>query len=222
MADDDNDSLTFWNAILIAIVTVVAALVAWRASVSGDAAGDNDYDGLRAVVNVQEVRTLGTVEAYTHAQAYANYRRYDETVNTLEEELEEATGKEAADLARRQSEASVLVDAKLKMFPNKFMERSAQTDANQYNAQREIGEYMANQARTREMAPESYFKDAEAMRAKTEKLLMGVVILSLSLVCLTLVEAFEGGTRKVSFLLGLLLAIAGTAFSVMMEVAKYE
>jgi hypothetical protein len=220
MADDDR--LNFWNAILIALVTVLAALVAWRASVAGDAAGDNDYDGLRSLVSVQEVQTLGTVEAYVHSQAYANYRRYDETATTLDEELEEASGKEAVDLRRKKREAEVLVDAKLKMFPNKFIERQAKSDQSSYNARREIGQYVANQSRTRDLAPDPHFAAAEAYRTKTERLLLGVVFLTLSLVCLTLVEAFEGGARKASFVLGLLLGLGGMAFSIAMELAKYE
>ncbi len=40
--------------------------------------------------------------------------------------------------------------------------------------------------------------------------------------CLTLVEAFEGGTRKASFVLGLLLGLGGMAFSIATEIAKYE
>jgi len=76
-----HDRLLFTNAILIAFITVFAALVAWRASVAGDATGDADYDGLKAVVASEEVHTLATVEALVHAQAYANYRRYSGTVD---------------------------------------------------------------------------------------------------------------------------------------------
>jgi|JI10StandDraft_1071094.scaffolds.fasta_scaffold334492_2 hypothetical protein len=218
---DNDDRLNFWNAILIAIVTVCAALVAWRASISEDAAGDNDYDGLRAVVNVQEATTLGTVEAFVHAQAYANYRRYDEVSTTLAEEEEEASGREATELARKRNDAEVMVDAKLKMFPNKFMERDGKSGQSSYNTRREIGQYVASLSRTKDMQATEHFADAEQSRTKTEKLLLGVVILTFSLVFLTLVEAFEGGARKVCFAAGLLLAIAGIGFSVAMEVAKH-
>ena len=218
---DNDDRLNFWNAILIAIVTVCAALVAWRASIAEDAAGDNDYDGLRAVVNVQEATTLGTVEAFVHAQAYANYRRYDEVSTTLAEEEEEASGREATELARKRRDAEVMVDAKLKMFPNKFMERDGKSGQSSYNTRREIGQYVASLSRTKDMQAAEHFEDAEHSRTKTEKLLLGVVILTFSLVFLTLVEAFEGGARKACFAAGLLLAIAGIGFSVATEVAKH-
>lgn len=218
---DHDERLDFWNAILIAIVTVCAALVAWRASISGDAAGDNDYDGLRAVVNMQEASTLGTVEAFVHAQAYANYRRYSEMATTLSEEEEEASGPEATELGRKRHDADVMVDAKLKMFPNKFMERDGKSSQSSYNTSREIGQFVASQSRTKDMQSDEHFLDSERFRTKTEKLLLGVVILTFSLVFLTLVEAFEGGARKVCFGIGLLLAIAGVGFSLAMEVARH-
>jgi hypothetical protein len=207
---------------LIAFITVFAALVAWRASVAGDATGDADYDGLKAVVASEEVHTLATVEALVHAQAYANYRRYAGTVDALDEELEVASGSEAADLQRKRREADILVDTKLRMFPNKFIERSNKSGDSIYNTRREVGQYVANKKRTRDLTSEDDFKAAEAYRGKTEKLLWGVVLLTLSLVCFTLVEALEGAAAKMAFGGGLLLGIAGVTYSIAMELAKYE
>lgn len=219
---DGDSKLIFANAILIAIITVIAALVAWRASVSDDATGDADYDGLKAVVSAEEVRTLGTVEALTHAQAYANYRRYDETVAAIDYDLESATGKEAADLQRKRREADVLVDAKLRMFPNKYLQRTGKDGESSYDAKREVGQFVSNQARSRDLISDDDFKSAEAYRSKTNKLLFGVLILTVSLVFLTLVEAFEGPIQLASFGIGLLLGLGGIAYSIAMEVAKYE
>ena len=215
--DEATDKLVFLNAILIATFTVLAALVAWRASVAGDATGDYDYDGLRAVVASEEVRTLGTVEALVHAQAFANYRRYDETVAALDEEIEEADPSQAAELKRKRREADVLVEAKLRMFPNAFLERSGH-----YDTQREVGQYVANKKRTRDIAPDAHFRAAEAYRGKTERLLWGVVWLTLSLVCFTLVETLEGVARKLAFGSGLLLGLAGAIYAIALEMARYE
>jgi len=216
--EESGSKLNFWNAILIGIVTVVAALVAWRASVAGDASGDADYDGLRSVVNMQESTTLGTVEAYAHAQAYANYRRYAESAATLEEQLEETPGN--VELQKRLKETEVLVDSKLSMFPNKLIERSKEGGGS-YNAGREVAQHVASEARTKDTTSEEHFQEAEVARTKTEKLLLGVVILTLSLGCLTLVEALEGAAQRASFGAGLLLALAGTVYSVAMEVTKH-
>lgn len=216
MSDQDGkDPIEHWTAILIAIVTVIAAVVAWRASVAADGAGDEDYDGLRAVVNIQEVKTLGTVEAYQHAQAYANFRRYSEISYNVDQELKSAAGEKKKELKQQKSEADALVDSKLEMFPNKFMDREGK-----YHADSEIGELVANEAKTRDLEPEPHFAAAEVLRAKAENLLMGVVFMTLSLVCLTLVESLEGGGRKAMLMLGILLGAAGMAYSLMVEMGK--
>ena len=49
-------------AILIAIVTVLAALVSWRSSVAQDGAGDEALAGERAVLNVEETRAPNYVK----------------------------------------------------------------------------------------------------------------------------------------------------------------
>lgn len=216
MADqEEKDPIEHWTAILIAIVTVIAAVVAWRASVAADAAGDEDYDGVKAVINIQEVKSLSTVEAYQHAQAYANYRRYAETSADLEEAMKTAPANRKKELGEQKSEADALVDSKLKMFPNKFMDRK-----DRYHADSEIGELVANQAKIRDLDPVPHFENAEVQRTKAENLLLGVVFMTLGLVCLTLVETLEGGGRKGMLVLGILLSLGGSLFAFMVEGGK--
>ena len=46
-------------AVLIALVTVIGAVVVWRASVIEDASGDADFAGLRASINAEELKGDG-------------------------------------------------------------------------------------------------------------------------------------------------------------------
>src|SRR5258705_4820358 len=62
-------------AILIAVVTVIGALVAWRSSVADDGAGDADFAGLRASVRAGGTRALNHVHAYENYGSYTNHRR---------------------------------------------------------------------------------------------------------------------------------------------------
>lgn len=62
-------------AILIAIATVASAIVAWRASVADDGAGDADFAGHRATLNLEAARALSAVDAYENYRAYTLYRR---------------------------------------------------------------------------------------------------------------------------------------------------
>jgi len=205
MAEDQEkkDPIEFWNAILIALVTVIAALVAWRASVSADGAGDADYAGLNAVVNREKTDTLAAVESAEHARAFAAYRRYRQTAEIL------APGEKANKVA---AEADALADAKLTLFPNKYMEREGT-----YRIEREMGTIRSNEARTKDLDPADDFEDADKLRDKTEKLLYGVVYLTFSLICLTLVEAFQGGARLMFLGGGVLIGIAATVYAGVVE-----
>ncbi|HZY40479.1 MAG TPA: hypothetical protein VFF59_00605, partial [Anaerolineae bacterium] len=72
---DSNDRFTTLVAIMIALVALIGAVVAWRASVAEDASGDADYAGLRAAINVEETRALNASTAYAQYGAYVTYQR---------------------------------------------------------------------------------------------------------------------------------------------------
>ena len=66
--EEKSSRLETMVAILIAIVAMLGAVVAWRSSVVDDGAGDADYAGLRAAVNAEETRALNFVNAYKVAR----------------------------------------------------------------------------------------------------------------------------------------------------------
>jgi hypothetical protein len=212
MADTADDAaerrIEFWNAILIALVTVIAAVVAWRASVAADGAGDADFAGIQAVVNREETETLATVESTEHARAHAAYRRFRQTAEVLDTGSGDVAGKSS----KASAEADALADAKLTLFPNRYMAADGT-----YRVEKEIGQTVSSQGRTTDLEPGGDFTEADQLRAKTEKLLTGVVLLTFSLVMLTLVEAFSGTARRLFFVGGALLGIAATIFSIMTE-----
>ena len=74
-------------ALSIALITVVGAVIAWRASVAEDGAGDADFAGLKASLNREETRTVNTVNAYEHYSAYTAYWRYTQMGDALGEAL---------------------------------------------------------------------------------------------------------------------------------------
>src|SRR3990172_11114606 len=94
--------------ILIAVVTVVGAVVAWRASVASDGAGDADFAGLRASVNAEEARAINFVNAYEHYGAYTSYLRYTKLGDAIADDLEDSAGlteEEAYFLDRQRAES---------------------------------------------------------------------------------------------------------------------
>lgn len=201
MADDDS-KINLYNGLLIALLTVIAAVVAWRASVADDAAGDEDYAGLQATVNAEETRALNYVEAMEHYGAFLNFHRN----NVLSDHLGEAEGREAADLAA----------LSLGQFPARFMSRDGT-----YSVQRELGSLWQDASKVKDMDDAKHFADSEKYRDKSLKLSMAVVVMTLALVVLTLVETLpEGGAQIACMALGGLVGIAGTVWSVLLELGK--
>lgn len=201
MADDDS-KINLYNGLLIALLTVIAAVVAWRASVADDAAGDEDYAGLQATVNAEETKALNYVEAMEHYGAFLNFHKN----YVLSDRLGEEKGKDAADLAA----------ASLGQFPSRFMNRDGT-----YSVQRELGSLWQDASKVKDMDDGKHFEDSEKFRAKSLNLSLAVVVMTLALVILTLVETLpEGGAQVACMIFGGLVGAAGTVWSVMLEMAK--
>lgn len=205
-------------AILIALATVVGALMAWRASVFADGAGDADFAGLKASLNAEETRALNFVNAYEHYGAYTNYSRYNELGNEIGRELQASTElseEQAFLLQRQQSEAYDLAKANQSLFPNRFLSRQGG-----YSVQRDMNERWADAARDKDLNPDPQYAEADALRGKTNRMLAALGILSLSLVFFALVESVGDRIKIVMTSLGGIILLASTIFAILIELGK--
>lgn len=202
-------------AILIAVVTVVAALITWRASVIEDASGDADYDGLRAAVNAEETLALNNVNAYENYSAYTAYKRYSDLGDLIAEDQVNAVSEEEALLVESErANAHDLAIANQGLFPNKFLNRDSS-----YALQRQMGEMWADAAREKELNPVPQFAEADAMRTKSTRMLLSLMVLGISLVFYSLVESMEK-QKNIMIALGSIAAVAGVAMAVLIELGK--
>jgi len=199
-------------AILIAVVTVVGALVAWRSSVADDGAGDADFAGLRASVRAEETRALNYVNAYENYGSYTSYQRYNELGNLLEADQGAAPSDEVDNLERQRADNHDLSISNQRLFPNKFLNRDGS-----YNVKRQIGEMWADAAKENDLNPDPQFAEADQLRTKANWLLGAVAILAIALVFYTLVESFGDRMRYGMVALGSLCMVAGIAFALFIE-----
>jgi hypothetical protein len=210
--DGGSDRLETIVAILIAIAVLVGAWLAWRASVADDGAGDADFAGLRAVVNAEETRSLNAVQAFDNYGAYTSYKRYSELGDLIERDLEGADEDAAEVLDRERASAQDLATANQSLFPNEFLNRDGS-----YSVSRNLGQLWADAAKERDLNPDPQFKEADALRNKSNLLLATITILALAIVFYTLVETFGSRMRYVMVALGSILLIVGTAAGVYVE-----
>lgn len=214
VAEEQNNRLATLVAILIALATVIGAVVAWRASVAADGAGDADFAGLRATVNLEETRALAAVTAYENYGAFMNYRRYEDLGNLLVEEQTQLDEDEAALLEPERVSAHDLALANQQLFPNKFLNRDGT-----YALRREVGELFADAAKEKELQPDGQYAEADLLRNKTNQLLIAVTILAVALVFYTLVETVGKRMQYVLVAAGLLCTLAGSVMAMMIEFA---
>lgn len=199
-------------AILIAVTTVIGAIVAWRSAVADDGAGDADYAGLQAAVRAEETRALNYVNAYESYAAFASYRRYSELGDLIEADQASAPGDEAPVLERERADSHDLALSSQGLFPNKFLQRDGS-----YSVQRQMGEMWADAAREHDLNPDPQFAQANQLRAKANWLLVSVTILAVALVFMTLIEALGERLQVAMLSLGSLTMLAGTLFALFVE-----
>jgi hypothetical protein len=210
-SEQQGRSLEVVVAFLIAIVTVIGAVIAWRAAVADDGAGDADFGGLRAAINLEEARAVNNLNAFEHYAAFADYKRYDALGTALEETAGEAPSEETA---REMAEVNDLTVAKQNAFPNKFLNRDGS-----YGLQRELGEMLADAAKEKDLNPEPQFAEADRLRGKTLQLLLSITVLGVALVLYTLIESVSGRLQQYLLLgAGSLLALAASAYAVFVDV----
>lgn len=205
-------------AILIAIVTVIGAVVAWRASVAADGAGDADFAGLQASLNAEETRALNYVDAYEHYGAYVAYERYLKTGDALANEIANnpnLTEEEAYLLDRQRAEAYDLSDANQDLFPNRYLNRDGS-----YSVQREMGEAWADASKEKNLEFESSYAEADKLREKTNLLLATLGLLGVSLVFYTLIETVGDRWRGIMFALAGLTSVAGVVAAIIIEFTR--
>lgn len=199
-------------AILIALATVIGAVVAWRSSVADDGGGDADFAGLRALVRAEETRALNDVNAYEDYAAYINYKRYEQQGNLIADDQANASEEEAAILESQRADAQDLSISNQRLFPNKFLDRDGS-----YNVKREIGEMWSDAAKENDLNPGPQFAEADQLRTKANSLLVAVTILAIALVFYTLVESVGARMQYVMVALGSLCMVAGTVFALFVE-----
>lgn len=196
-------------AVLIALITVAGALVAWRASVAADGAGDADNGGLRAMLNVEETRASNAVNGYEAYGAFVNYARYQRLGDLLEADPA------AADLEAERADARDLALANQFLFDSKFLNRDGT-----YDLQRQLGEMWADASREKDLNPEPQFQEADKLRERSNWLLAVVAFLAVGLVLLTLVEAVGGRFQVALTSLGAVVLVAGLGLAVWIELLR--
>jgi hypothetical protein len=216
MEEKSSNRLETIVAILIAVTTVLGAVVAWRASVSDDASGDADFAGIQASMDAEETRALNFVNTYENYGTYTTYKRYSTLGDLIAEDVANAKNdQEVAQLDAQRANAHDLAIANQGLFPNKYMDRNGS-----YSVQRQLGEMWADAAKKKDLYPDPQFADADKFRQKTNRLLQSLMVIALALVFYTGVELVNERVQSALATLATLIMLGGVVMAVLIELGK--
>ncbi|HEX9988151.1 MAG TPA: tetratricopeptide repeat protein [Chloroflexia bacterium] len=209
ISDKRNEQFKIFVAVMLALVTFLGAVVAWRSALAGTEAGNFDDAGIIAALNVEEANTIASIASSQHRSAHVEYIRN----LLLAGSLAPPDGSESSltDVDVREiTEALDLANADKEFFPTEYL-----NEDESYNDARERGEALAEEAERRDLNPDRQFAQANEMRARSVGLVAALVVLGIALFLFAIAEAV---THSVKYAmagggLGFMLLGAGAALA---------
>ena len=199
--------------VMIAIVTVIGAFVAWRSALAATEAGNADDAGIIAALNTQETNTLSDIVSSQHRTSYLEYWQHKQQIERLAEDgsLENIPEGDPGGVVRQVTEAADLATASKLFFPSRYLNPDGT-----YNATKERAETLAEEAQRRDMNAQQHFDEANQWRDKSLALVVSLVVLGIALWLFALAETIEHRIKYVLALggLGFLLLGAGAALAI--------
>jgi len=201
-----NDRFEVFTSFLIAFVTILAALTAWRVSTASIQAGDADFDGISAAIRSQEERARNAILTFEHQRAFTSYYRYNEMADRIETDNSPASDREKTELY------GVALGLQYSFFPSRYVDREGV-----YDTQRELDELWAESSSQKDLNPEPHFQRGDLYREKANMLTLSLIIFAFSFFFLSLAQAFNNLLRYLFGALGGAALLAGICLALIFE-----
>lgn len=201
-------------AMAIALVTVTGAILATRAALLGDAASGEDHAGLASAMDRALARSSTQAALYQNLTTFLDFAQHHEWARLLERALDEAPSGAAAGPL----EAELLIErnrasTSRSFFTNDYYDKAHQS----FDRQAFVEGSLAEAASRQDLAPEPHLAAGEESRARAQKLVGVIAVLSLALLSYTLAKAWRGWPGYVLALGGTAIFLAGVAAAGLVE-----
>jgi hypothetical protein len=191
-------------SIMLAVVSVIGAIVAWRVSVALSQAGSADTAGLLAEMDKSDVEIAATISVIGHQTVYAAFMTNKAIADGFY-----ALGDNYTYLAYAFHNAANEV---LNYIPRNYLDRDEKFDY-----RRDLGETIANSELSRDTNAQPYFDSADRARYKGQWLLVDLIWLGAALLFLTLADAIQNVFRHFFLAAGVCMLLSGTLAVVLIE-----
>lgn len=194
-------------SVMIAVVTVLGAGVACRASIVANSAGNADFAGLVAAIKSEEATLTDYVTVYEHYHAYTTYNRYNELGNLMGDDPDAAT------LGPAQREVWGMAQGlQFDFFPSRYLKSDGT-----YDVQRELDETYADKTQQQDLFSTSHFDEADAARLKASLFSAVLIVASISFWFFTLAQAISNRLKYLFILGGFGATAAAILFYLIVE-----
>lgn len=202
-----------FTATMIAVVTVISALVTWRAATASQAASDANFDGLVATVNSEEAAVLSTIKVAEHYQAFLSYTRYNELGNKLYDAIQ-ANPSKGDELEQQKSDSwGIAYGVQSMFFPSRYLLPNGT-----YDSRRETDELLADEQRARDTRADVHYEQASQLRSKSNLLVQMLILLGVSFWFFTLAQIVEHKVRYLFAFLGGFLLVVGALAGLIIDI----
>jgi tetratricopeptide (TPR) repeat protein len=211
---EGGDRFRTFLGVMIAIVTVVGALVAWRSAVAGTEAGNADDAGIIAALNAQETNTIGDIISSQNRSSYLDYWRYKQTIDQMAADgsLDNIPEGDPQGVVRQINEASDLATANKQFFESRYLNPDGT-----FNYEKQRAENLAEESQRKDLNAQQHFDEANQWRDKSLALVAALVLLGISLWLFALGETIEHRVKYVLAAGGMALLLLGAGAAIAIE-----
>ena len=207
-----DDTFNLIVALMLALVTIIGAVVAWRSALAGTLAGNSEDSGLLASLNYQEAAATGSIQASQNRAAHLEYFRTLRLANAeLDQQL--AAVENRTDITQAEIDAilrPIFEKADLALTNKLFLDARYLTENDYYNAEREQADSLVEAAQTKDLNAEPQFAEADRLRALSVALVATLVVLAIALWFFALAEVLDNSVKYVMALGGLSFLVLGS------------
>jgi hypothetical protein len=202
--------------VLIALVTVFGALLAWRASLAADVAGDADQQGLLETLDLEEGLSAHETNLYINLQYFVRYTQHKELARRLREDEAAARVRGETDLADDLARAAEL-QADLATNLEDFFDVSYIRPDESFDEARFLAEARRGDARVNALKPEEVFTEADAYHERAIQLIGMISVLTVALFFYTLSQITELRIKYLLAMLGSAVFVGVAVWFAMLE-----
>lgn len=189
--------------ILIALVTVFGAVIAWRASLASTAAGEAVQQGLLDTLALEEGLAGHETRLYTDMQYFVRYTQHQEVAQRLRRDEAAARTRGETALADDLAGQAQLYEG-LAATQEDFFDPSYVSPDGSFDEARYLSDLQLNDDKVNGLDPAGVFSNADAYQEQAKRLVGLISLLTVALFFYTLSQITE---RRVKYP----LAVLGTA-----------